>query len=249
MTPPARRVLDLYVPRPDGTGLGALTHFEGGHHNALPGSRSPTSGGSPEGPREGRLPARRATALRDGIASGSATALPFRPDGCRLLRTSFSRSRASSEASRRWEPVERPANGRMRKRADPAAASRAVAETAAWDAHAVITCHVRYEIDPSRIEAFELRGRPWSGAAVRTEFRRVAAEAGVRRRFAPHQLRHAHALELAREGVPLNIIQRQLGHSNVGTTSICLQDRPGGDHRRGARTRAPMMSASAGPRL
>ena len=43
------------------------------------------------------------------------------------------------------------------------------------------------------------RGRPWSGAAVRTEFRRVAARAGVRRRFAPHQLRHAHALELARE--------------------------------------------------
>jgi Phage integrase family len=34
----------------------------------------------------------------------------------------------------------------------------------------------------------------------------------VRRHFAPHQLRHAHALELAREGVPLNIIQRQLGH-------------------------------------
>jgi site-specific recombinase XerD len=58
------------------------------------------------------------------------------------------------------------------------------------------------------------RGRPWSGAAVRSEFRRLAAQAGVRRRFAPHQLRHAHALELAREGVPLNIIQRQLGHAN-----------------------------------
>jgi hypothetical protein len=64
------------------------------------------------------------------------------------------------------------------------------------------------------------RGRPWSGAAVRSEFRRVAARAGVQRRFAPHQLRHAHALELARQGVPLNIIQRQLGHANLGTTSI-----------------------------
>jgi site-specific recombinase XerD len=55
------------------------------------------------------------------------------------------------------------------------------------------------------------RGRPWSGAAVRREFRLVAAKAGVRRRFAPHQLRHAHALELARAGVPLNIIQREPG--------------------------------------
>ena len=45
----------------------------------------------------------------------------------------------------------------------------------------------------------------------------------VRRRFAPPQLRHAHALELTREGVPLNIIQRQLGHANLATTSIYLQ--------------------------
>jgi integrase len=45
---------------------------------------------------------------------------------------------------------------------------------------------------------------------VRGELRRLAARAAVRRRFAPHQLRHAHALELAGEGVPLNIIQRQL---------------------------------------
>jgi site-specific recombinase XerD len=67
------------------------------------------------------------------------------------------------------------------------------------------------------------RGRSWSGAAVHTAFRQIAARAGVRRRFAPHQLRHAHALELAREGVPLNIIQRQLGHSNLGTTSIYPQ--------------------------
>jgi integrase len=64
------------------------------------------------------------------------------------------------------------------------------------------------------------RGRPWSGAAVRGEFRRVAERAGVRRRFAPHQLRQARAVELAREDVPLNIIQRQPGHTNLGTTSI-----------------------------
>jgi len=67
------------------------------------------------------------------------------------------------------------------------------------------------------------RGRPWSSAAVRVELRRLAGQAGVRRRFAPHQLRHAHAVELAREGVPLNIIQRQLGHANLGTTSVYLQ--------------------------
>lgn len=63
-------------------------------------------------------------------------------------------------------------------------------------------------------------GRHWWPAAARAELRRMAASAGVRRRFAPHQLRHAHAVEMAREGVPLIVIQRQLGHSNLGITSV-----------------------------
>ena len=90
----------------------------------------------------------------------------------------------------------------------------------------------------------------WARAVADARSRRLATQAGVRRRFAPHQLRHAHALELAREGVPLNIIQRQLGHANLGTTSIYLQ---GIDTEEIIATvharRGPMMSASAGLRL
>lgn len=67
------------------------------------------------------------------------------------------------------------------------------------------------------------QGHPWSSSAVRAQLRSLARAAGVRRRFAPHQLRHAHAVEMAREGVPLNVIQRQLGHANLGITSIYLQ--------------------------
>ena len=67
------------------------------------------------------------------------------------------------------------------------------------------------------------RGRAWYASAARAALRRRAARAGVRRHFAPHQLRHAHAIELAREGVPLNVIQRQLGHRNLGVTSSYLQ--------------------------
>ena len=94
------------------------------------------------------------------------------------------------------------------------------------------------------------RGRPRSSANAHVEFRRLAGQAGIQRRFAPHQLRHAHTVELAREGVPLNVIQRQLGHANVGTTSIYLQriDTEGIIATVHAR-RAPMVSASAGLRL
>ena len=94
------------------------------------------------------------------------------------------------------------------------------------------------------------RGRPWSPAAARAELRRTAATAGVRRRFAPHQLRHAHAVEMAHEGVPLIVIQRQLGHSNLGITSIYLQGIDNSEiidavHAR----RAPMVPVSASLRL
>jgi site-specific recombinase XerD len=50
--------------------------------------------------------------------------------------------------------------------------------------------------------------------------------------------------------VPLNVIQRELGHAKLGTTSIYLQGIDPEEIRAAARTRrAPMMSASAGLRL
>ena len=69
-------------------------------------------------------------------------------------------------------------------------------------------------------------------------------------RFAPHQLRHAHAVELMHEGIPLPLIQRQLGHSHLSTTGTCLEGVNTEEIITAVRTRrAPMMSASAGLRL
>ena len=70
------------------------------------------------------------------------------------------------------------------------------------------------------------RGRAWSATAARAELRHLAAQAGVRRRFAPHQLRHAHAVELLHEGIPLPLIQRQLGHAYLSTTGTYLEGSP-----------------------
>jgi len=55
---------------------------------------------------------------------------------------------------------------------------------------------------------------------------------------------------MAREGVPLNVIQRQLGHSDLGVTSLYLAGISNDEvisavHAR----RAPMMPASAGLRF
>jgi site-specific recombinase XerD len=52
-------------------------------------------------------------------------------------------------------------------------------------------------------------GGPRTAAPARRSSRRPKA-------LWPHQLRHAHAVEMAREGMPLNVIQRQLGHADLG---------------------------------
>lgn len=54
---------------------------------------------------------------------------------------------------------------------------------------------------------------------------------------------------MAREGVPLNVIQRQFGHANLGITSVYLQGIDSSEiidtvHRRPA----PTLPASAGLR-
>jgi site-specific recombinase XerD len=91
------------------------------------------------------------------------------------------------------------------------------------------------------------RGRRWAATAARCELRELASAAGVRRRFAPHQLRHAHAVELAREGVAVNIIQRQLGHTDLGTTSTYLQGIDPSEIIDAVRSRPqPTISATAG---
>ena len=66
----------------------------------------------------------------------------------------------------------------------------------------------------------------------------------------PHQLRHAHPIEMAQEGVPLNIIQRQLGHTDLGVTSIRLQGIDNTQIINAVHSRQPpMMPASAGLQL
>jgi integrase len=92
-------------------------------------------------------------------------------------------------------------------------------------------------------------GRRWEASAARKQLRRTAELAGVRRRFAPHQLRHAHAIELAHEGVPLVVIQRQLGHANLEITSIYLQGIDSAEIIDTVHSRpAPVISATSGLR-
>lgn len=59
-------------------------------------------------------------------------------------------------------------------------------------------------------------------STVRKHMRKLAAKLDMPRLHA-HSIRHAHAVALAKAGVSINYIQQQLGHSNIGTTSLYLQ--------------------------
>jgi site-specific recombinase XerD len=81
--------------------------------------------------------------------------------------------------------------------------------------------------------------------APKSTLRPVESMKEIRRRFAPHQLRHAHALEMTREGVPLNVIQHQLGHANLSVTSIYLQGIDNGEIIETVRSRRPPVIPAA----
>ena len=57
---------------------------------------------------------------------------------------------------------------------------------------------------------------------VRTLLPRLATRAGIDKRVHPHALRHTHAFEVMMAGVPVPIIQQQLGHADLETTSRYL---------------------------
>lgn len=66
-------------------------------------------------------------------------------------------------------------------------------------------------------------GRPMSATDVRRQLREAAEAAGLRRRANPHSFRHAHAVELWREGIDVYTIQQQLGHARLDVTAAYLR--------------------------
>lgn len=67
-----------------------------------------------------------------------------------------------------------------------------------------------------------LDGGPVQAPYVRNLLPRLARKAGIEKRVHAHGLRHTHAAQLAAEGVPINVIQKQLGHANANVTAQYL---------------------------
>lgn len=67
-----------------------------------------------------------------------------------------------------------------------------------------------------------LQGRPLHPSYVRTLLHRLGVKAGIEKRVHPHGLRHSMSHDLMMEGIPVPIIQQQLGHASLATTQRYL---------------------------
>ncbi|MGB7785670.1 MAG: site-specific tyrosine recombinase XerD [Salinimicrobium sp.] len=64
------------------------------------------------------------------------------------------------------------------------------------------------------------RGKQLTRAMIFTIIRRLAEEAGIKKKVSPHTFRHSFATHLLENGADLRAIQQMLGHESITTTEI-----------------------------
>lgn len=146
-----------------------------------------------------------------GIRNRALIALLYR-SGLRISEALALEVRDVSVENRLLE-VQRGKGGKHRK---VAMDGQAFAELERW-------LIVRRSYAAPRSKVFcTLTGHKLDDSYVRRMLRQRADKAMIQKRVHPHGFRHTHAAELASEGKAMNLVQAQLGHANLGTTSRYL---------------------------
>lgn len=70
-------------------------------------------------------------------------------------------------------------------------------------------------------------GGPLDPSWILRLVRRAARRAGLEKPVSPHWFRHAHASHALDRGAPIHLVQRDLGHESLATTSEYTHARPG----------------------
>lgn len=85
-----------------------------------------------------------------------------------------------------------------------------------------LAARATFELPPDAPLFCTLTGRKLHSTYVRATLQRLARGAGWTKRCHPHGFRHTFAVTLARAGVSPAVIQRQLGHTSLATTTLYL---------------------------
>ncbi len=85
-------------------------------------------------------------------------------------------------------------------------------------------------------------GSIWKPEQFTDSYFRFTRKVGVKARF--HDLRHSHASQLLRAGVPVKVVSERLGHSTVGITlDVYAHSLPGMQEEAAAKIDAALRSA------
>ncbi len=68
--------------------------------------------------------------------------------------------------------------------------------------------------------------KPMGRQTIHDILKKIIKKANVNPAISCHWLRHFHAVESLDRGAPLHLVQKALGHSNLGTTGVYLNARP-----------------------
>lgn len=74
------------------------------------------------------------------------------------------------------------------------------------------------EFNPDNLVFFNDIGRGYMPRYILSEFKSICASAGISGDICLHSLRHTHGTVLRRNGTPIEIIQRRLGHARAAIT-------------------------------
>ena len=66
---------------------------------------------------------------------------------------------------------------------------------------------------------FTKEGNKRQTSDVARRLKRYAKHFGIRGDISPHKIRHSYAVNLLEQDVPMDVISKALGHSNVAITS------------------------------
>ncbi len=72
-----------------------------------------------------------------------------------------------------------------------------------------------------------IQNKRLSTRAVWDVVRNTAIKAGITKPVSPHWFRHARASHALDRGAPIGLVQQDLGHQNISTTSRYIHAKPG----------------------
>jgi integrase/recombinase XerD len=88
------------------------------------------------------------------------------------------------------------------------------------DAASRIQAYIASRVDDLEPLFLSREHNRWSKKAIENYFAKVGIGAEIKKHCHPHLIRHTRAMALLRKDVPLEVIQRLLGHESIATTQV-----------------------------